>query len=292
MDDSSIQKKVGDYVTSFFTRSKNAGPTSAVIGTPIRVPHGPFQFSIQLPKGTPYEVQAGSDLVNWLTIANETAPEQNFDYVDADASKFGFRFYRVVSKELCSNTVLGFASVSVPPGFCMVANPFQAADNSVAALFPKMPDGSTLHKFDTRFFKLNENVVKYGRWTNPMETMVPGEGALLFNPTSDFRHLNFFGEVLHGNLMNPIPAGFSIRSSLVPLPGRLNLDLGFPGTEGDVIHIFDRDSQKYVIYNFNTAEWEKNGPVVGVGESFWVGKTTPENWKISCNPRRLSPPST
>ena len=50
-------------------------------------------------------------------------------------------------------------------------------------------------------------------------------GAIFFNPTSDFKSINFVGEVLQGELLLPIASGFSIHSSRIPQPGRLHTDL-------------------------------------------------------------------
>jgi len=177
-----------------------------------------------------------------------------------------------------SANAVGYATINVPPGYSMIANPLQARPNTVSAILPGMPDGTALNKFDTRLFKLTENTVKGGRWINANETLSPGEGAIFFNPTADFKHINFVGEVMQGNLLLPIAAGFSVRSSQLPKPGRLHADLGFPISDGDVVHLFDRDRQKYVIYEYEPKKWESNPPVVGVGESFWIGKTKPGNW--------------
>ena len=105
-----------------------------------------------------------------------------------------------------------------------------------------------------------------------------GEGAIFFNPTSDYKTASFTGEVIQGQLAVPIPAGFSVRSSLVPQPGNLLDDLNFPVTNGDVIHIFDRERQKYVLHPYEDGKWTAGPPIVGVGESFWVAKTEPGNW--------------
>src|SRR5947208_2878694 len=86
------------------------------------------------------------------------------------------------------------------------------------------------------------------------------------------------GEVQQGDLSLPIPAGFSVRSSIVPLPGQLDSDLVFPAAEDDVVHLYDRDRQKYVVYSFNSGKWSPEPPILGVGESFWVGKTFAGNW--------------
>src|SRR5205085_6043654 len=126
----------------------------------------------------------------------------------------------------------------------LIANPFQRGNNVVAEAFKNWPDGTTLNKFDTLLLRLSENAVKDGRWTNATQQLAPGEGAIFFNPTEDYKTHNFVGEVAQGNLTLPIPSGFSLRSSLVPQAGNLLDDLQFPVTEGDVVHLFDWDWQK------------------------------------------------
>jgi hypothetical protein len=86
-----------------------------------------------------------------------------------------------------------------------------------------------------------------------------------------------------GQLSMPIPAGFSLRSSLVPKPGQLHEDLRFPITNGDVIHLFDRDRQQYVLYPFEDGKWTSGPPVLSVGEAFWVAKTSAGSWTRSLN---------
>jgi hypothetical protein len=220
------------------SRSQFAPPT---LGSGKRFPYGPFRFKTELPKGVSYEIQVASDLENWVTIAEDVAPGPGIEYVDSEASKYNHRFYRV-------------------------------------ELFKGWPDGTTFNKFDTRLFRLSDNSVKHGKWTNPNEKLLPGEGGIFLNPTSDYKSLNFVGDVMQGNLSVPIPAGFSLRSSLLPQPGQLHEDLGFPVCDGDVIHLFDRDQQKYVLFPFEGGKWKSGAPVVNICESFWVAKTEAANW--------------
>jgi len=248
-----------------------------VLGSAIRFPYGAFKFKARLASGIAYEIEATTNLTAWTSISTDTSLGE-IDYVDANAAKFGHRFYRLNVDGVFSTNVIGYATITLPPGFSMIANPLEAMDNSVAELFKGMPEGTTLSRFDTRLSHLTENAVKLGKWTNPTEKILPGEGAMFFNPTSDYKNLNFVGEVKQGKFSTPIPAGFSIRSSSLPQPGRLDTDLGFPADEGDVIHLFDRDRQKYVLYPYDAAVWVSNPPVVSVGESFWVAKKSPKNW--------------
>ncbi len=245
-----------------------------------RFPYGPFQFRTQVPKNGNYIIRASTDLQTWATIGRGLGTGEMFDYLDSEAFKHSYRFYRLVAEQIQSLNVIGYASVTLPPGFSMIANPFITASNTVAEMFPGWPDRTTLNKFDTRFFRLAENAVKHGKWTNPGEKLSPGEGAIFSNPTNDYKHLSFVGEVNQGNISMPIPSGFSMRSALVPQAGNLE-DMGFPIGEGDVVHLFDRDRQKYVLHPYEQGKWENGPPLVNVGESFWIAKTEPGNWTKS-----------
>ncbi len=270
-----IGKIRGSFSGEAGRRGEFAPPT---LGSGTRFPYGPFRFETALPKGVPYEIQAASDLEHWVAIAADVARGPGIEYVDSEASKYNHRFYRVVANEVHSTNIIGYASTTLPPSFAMIANPFYSANNTVAELIKDWPDGTTLNKFDTRLFRMADNAVKHGKWTNPGEKLLPGEGGIFFNPTSDYRSLNFAGEVMRENLSMPIPAGFSVRSPLLPQRGQLHEDLGFPIGEGDVIHLFDRDRQTYVLYPFEGGKWTAGSPVVNICESFWVAKTEAANW--------------
>ena len=76
----------------------------------------------------------------------------------------------------------------------------------------------------------------------------------------------------------PVPAGFSIRSSLIPQAGHVVDDLKFPIANGDVIHVFDREKQQYALYPYENDRWTSGAPTLGMGEAFWVAKAAPGNW--------------
>src|SRR5258708_425683 len=228
-------------------KAKEIGPP--VLSDALRFPYGAFAFKTQLPKGTAYFVEASTDLQHWTFIAQEVSTGQAIEYIDSEAFKFSHRFYRVIVDEQPSLNVVGYAAVTLPPGFSMIANPFESSANSVGEMFKGWPDGTKINKFDTRFFRLAETEMKSGKWTNPLERLSPGEGAIFFNPPSDYKSHSFVGEVMQGSLSVPIPSGFSIRSSLVPRPGSIEA-LGFPIGDGDVIHLFDRDRQQYCLYPY------------------------------------------
>ncbi len=274
--DSLVQKA---SQTRFWNRKPEA-IEPPILSDAKRFPYGPFQFRTQVPKSTEYSILASADLQHWTTIGRGVGGGEMFDYLDSEAFKHSYRFYRLLAQQVQSLNVIGYASVTLPPGFSMIANPLIGASNTVAEIFQGWPDGTTLNKFDTRFFRLAENAVKLGKWINPGEKLSPGEGAIFFNPTNDYKYLSFVGEVNQGNVSMPIPSGFSIRSALVPQAGNLE-DMGFPIGEGAVVHLFDRDRQKYVLHPCEGGKWNDGPPLVSVGESFWIAKTEPGNWTKS-----------
>lgn len=258
-------------------RSRDRLVAPPTLAEPVRFPYGPFRFKARLPRGANFSIEASSDLKNWQPVAKGVAKVEDYEHLDSEASKFSYRFYRMFLEAVPSTNIIGYAAVALPPGFTMIANPLRSANNTVGAMFKDWPDGTTLSKFDTRFFKLSENAVKDKNWTNPNETLSPSEGAIFYNPTSEYKSHSFTGDVVLGELSVPIPAGFSVRSSLTPQPGSLE-DLAFPIANGDVIHLFDRDRQRYVLHPYENGAWKAGPPVVSVGESFWVAKTQPGNW--------------
>jgi hypothetical protein len=272
----SLIRKIGGSSARLMGR-KSMALESPTLGQAWRFPYGAFRFATRLPKGTKYTMQASTDLRTWTEIGQGTATEAPLEYVDSEAFKFTHRFYRLQAGKVFSANIIGFASVTLAPGFSMIANPFDSSQ-TVGEMFKGWPEGTTLNKFDTRLFRLTENGVKSGQWSDEGERLLPGEGAIFFNPTSDYKSASFVGDVMQGLLSVPIPSGFSVRSSLVPQSGSLADDLGFPIANGDVIHIFDREHQKYVLHPYAEGKWTAGAPVLSVGESFWVAKAEPGNW--------------
>jgi hypothetical protein len=268
----------GQVHSLFKRRQETIGPPT--MEAPKRFPYGPFRFQAQLPRGICFRVQASRDLKIWADIGQGTVKKQVLEYVDSEAFKYNHRFYRLFANEIRSENVLGYASTTVPPGYSMIANPFSGSDQGVADMLPGWPDGTSLSRFDTHSFKLNENKVEHGKWTVPGERLAPGEGAIFFNPTNEYKLMSFTGEVTAGDISLPVPAGFSMRSAPGPYFGDLQKKLEFPIGDGDVVHCFDRDRQTYVIYPFEGGKWQDEAPVVSLCESFWVAKTKAANWRV------------
>ena len=269
-------------MTSFWQKvtGHKPGPPARppTLTSPLGFPYRPFQFKSEIEKGYTYEIQATTNLRQWTTLATEKSRGE-IEFVDAEAARYSNRFYRIVIDGVYSTNALGFATASLPPGYSLIANPLSAPDNSIAALFKDLPEGITVSRFDQKNSSLVESLFEDGEWSNPGQNLMPGEGAVFFNPTAEYILMLFVGEVVSGDSFSTIPEGFSIRSSCMPQPGSLHFDLGFPVAEGDVIHIFDRDKQKYTLYPYtNAAAWSANPPMINVAEAFWVEKKTAGKW--------------
>src|SRR5436305_1085246 len=94
----SLIQKISERAPFIRKKSEALAPPSLVEA--VRFPYGPFQFKTHLPKGAPYEVQSCTDLQNWTSICKEEAAAEQVEYLDSDASKFSYRFYRLLAREV------------------------------------------------------------------------------------------------------------------------------------------------------------------------------------------------
>jgi hypothetical protein len=256
------------------------GPVAPTLADPIRFPYGPFKCKVKNPSLAPYTLFSSTDLINWEILAQSHAKFGSEDeYVDSAAPNFSHRFYHVAAEGLAASNVIGYCAVTLAPGFTLISNPFKDGNCIVAEAFKGWPDSTTVNKFEVMLMRLSENILKDGKWANPNQQLGPGEGAIFFNPTDDYKRHSFAGEVAQGSFTLPIPAGFSLRSPMVPKHGKLDEDLQFPISSGDVVHLFDSERQKYVIYPFEDGKWAAGQPILGMGEAFWVAKAEAGNWE-------------
>lgn len=178
-----------------------------------------------------------------------------------------------LSAQVYSVNAVGYVNMTLAKGFNLIANPLKAADNSVKALMPTVPEGTTIYKLKADG-TYSINSFEFGEWTNPADTMVPGEGAFVNNP-ADPVTVTFVGEVMQGALKNSIPKGFSIKSSMVPQSAQLDKELAFPAAEGDTVYFWRNNN--YSIHTYEFGEFTPP-PVPAVGEAFFVNKVAAVDW--------------
>lgn len=174
--------------------------------------------------------------------------------------------------QVYSVNAVGYVNVDAPKGFSMVANPLDnTKGNKIGDVLAGAPDGTIVYKYTGTGFAIN--TFDLGEWSDVNMTLAPGEGAFLRLPAAT--KLTFVGEVKQGNLQNPLPKGFSIRSSMVPQKGALDTVLKFPGADGDIVYFYRGTG--YVISTFDFGAFDPPA-LPEVGEAFWVRSTTAKSW--------------
>jgi hypothetical protein len=172
--------------------------------------------------------------------------------------------------QVFSQNIVGYVNRALPPGFSLIANPLNVvAGNTLNNILPSAPIGTILYKYDPATGTFNSSTF-IADW-NPNLTLAPGEGA--FINLAGATTVTFVGEVMTGPLSNPIPAGFSIRSSQVPQAIKLE-DMGFPAAIGDIVYFFrggTYESSTYIAAFVPDA-------IPGVGEAFFVNKGAAATW--------------
>jgi hypothetical protein len=172
---------------------------------------------------------------------------------------------------------VGYINLVIPPGFSLIANQLKAADNSVGALMPSVPIGTTLYKWNGAGYDINN--FSFAGWGDAAMTLNPGEGAFIKNASGADINLTLVGEVPQGPDSNMnVPAGFSIVSSTVPQSGALDAVLQFPAALGDTFYLWSNATGGYNIFNYSFAGFGGNPPVPAVGESFFVKKQAAADW--------------
>jgi hypothetical protein len=278
MDTASRLQGAVQSITSIFSRKtkENAPPQ---LSNPVRYPFGEFEFQLQALAGQTVELQITRDFRHWETLG-KLAPAKDASVVsDRKAGNYPALFYRAVMGGTQSNYV-GFVSFEIPPGYSMVTNPLHAASNQISDLFPLPPNGSTISKFSLITFSLTKNTFTNGKWTYPADTLLPGEGALFLNPSNNPVFARFVGEVPQKVQTVPLQPGTTIRSSPLPLAGRLDTDLAFPIEAGDVISLYSNQDGKYHELKFTDNGWLGEPPNLRLGEAFWIAKNTPALWSL------------
>ena len=122
------------------------------------------------------------------------------------------------------------------------------------------------------------NIFRAGEWTDPGQTLMPGEGAILFNPGPEAFVLSFDGQILGGRLTNPIPAHWSLRANMLPLTGGLSSDAGLELSPGDGVFLWDQGSFSQFTYRGGKS-WFPFEPQIGAAKAFFIFANQPTVWE-------------
>jgi hypothetical protein len=186
--------------------------------------------------------------------------------------------------QVYSVNAVGYVNVNIDPGFSMVSNPLNAADNSIQALFKNfqgtIPGGLKIFPLDPatgQFITIQYDDIdnQYIPVDKAATTVTPGNGVFVFNPSTTQLKLTFVGEVPQGTLSNPLPKGFSIKASQVPQDAKPDT-IGLPGQGGDKLFRYNKTTKQYDTYTYDDIDnqWISGAgpglPTIPVGEAFFL----------------------
>src|SRR6185369_10489645 len=203
-----------------------------------------------------------------------------FDRVSTDTTlpKLFHRTSRLASRGLFWSFLLSTLAraesltVTVPQGLSTIANPFNYESNVVSQLLTNVPEGTQLYKFDAARQRWLVNQFQFGAWVGREQTLAPGEGAFIRNPTNPFSitftgipPTNFVVSVRSGNNLLSVPTDGTTQ--LVPL-------------EDDVIRLWDWTQTNYTLtLIFYQGMWYSpvsgfpQDPPLRAGESFFYSRS-------------------
>jgi hypothetical protein len=146
----------------------------------------------------------------------------------------------------------------------------------VQDLIENAPDGFELIKLTGGVWQTNRFSADPGAWSIPEMTLTPGEGALASSPSAFT--WNSIGKPVTGMLENFVPAGESLRSSVLPLTGLISTDLGFPTAEGLSISTVDEAGAFSIAATYEGGAWQPEEPVLSIGSSVLVTAPAASIW--------------
>lgn len=195
------------------------------------------------------------------------------------AATFAAGLATSMAQNVYSLNVVGYYNVTVPANsFALIANQLNTTNNTLASLLPAPPDGTQFYKFTGSGWNAYVFDALEGAWQpDGNVTLNPGEGGFIKNNTSAPMTITFVGEVLQGSLTNPIPAGYAVRSSMVPQAGALP-DLAFPAQDGDQVFLFTGSGYSSFVYDGLENAWTPSNPTVSVGQAFFSRKAAAVDW--------------
>ncbi len=173
-----------------------------------------------------------------------------------------------------SVNVVGYVNVDVPAGFSIIANQLDnKKGNMLGDLISGVPTGTTIYKFNGASF--DSSIFIEGLGWSPDASLAPGEGAFINADAAT--KVTFVGEVMTGPKTVAIPAGFSIKSSILPISESLDgVGVGFPAQTGDTVYFFRGGAYLSSIFIEGLGFSPEAKPAVG--EGFFVNKQAAADW--------------
>jgi len=195
-----------------------------------------------------------------------------------------------MAQAVYSVNAVGYVNTDLVQGLSLISNPLDAGagKNTISALFTDVAKAANssvqVYKFISgpgATYKIYTWDAEFQAWDNPAadtDTVVPGEGVFVRNPTANTLKVTFVGEVPQGTLNNPLVPGLQIKSSMVPQAGTATA-LGYVPGEGDQVYQY-LPNQTYRVSSWDAEFQAFDNPlgVLKVGEAIFLRRGTAGTW--------------
>jgi hypothetical protein len=160
------------------------------------------------------------------------------------------------------------------PGFSLIANPLTTTNNALNVLYADAPSLTKIIRFVGGAYVTSTFDPDDG-WNNVVN-LNPGEGYFIQVPAGPNYVKTYVGEVVLDSTNN-VPAGFSLRASVVPQAGLVQTDLLFPAANLD--KVIKWTGSAYATSTLDPDDgWTPSQPNIAVGEGFFAQKGAPADW--------------
>jgi len=197
----------------------------------------------------------------------------------------------------------GFINIPIRSGFQIIANELVYSNTVATGFIPNppgtLPDGSAIIRLEEPYSyvppnasnilsaflqtfgpidpaRININLYQNGVWTDPNESIAPGEAMIFYNPGNEFTAVSL-GNFVTGNLMTYVPAGVSIRAPLIPQSGGITTVHKFQPSIGDTVTRIT--AAGLITYAFvEPGVWDPSEPILEQAEGFLINAQKPFTW--------------
>jgi hypothetical protein len=161
--------------------------------------------------------------------------------------------------------------VQILPGDNLIANQLNTGGNTLAELFPKVPDGTGFRKFNNTTKLYEVRTFDSGGWAPDGKlTLLPGEGGFLSNPTREPFVLSFKGDIRGGVLPLDLSPGTWCLSRPTLGPASYEDLVRKPPSPGTTLNRWEPFKQQFLTYTFASDQWSPSAPALNVGEAAFI----------------------
>jgi hypothetical protein len=165
--------------------------------------------------------------------------------------------------------------------FSIAANPLSSGNNDVSTVFTAGPayPGLTVFKRNNAGTGYDQSTfdADLEAWTDALN-VAPGDGLWISTPAGTAFTNTFVGEVVM-NSTNVIPAGYSLKSAVLPQAGLIQTTLLYPAAFGDSVSEWNGVGYDTSTLDADLEAWDNGEPNINVAQGFWINNAgATKNW--------------